>query len=206
MVKGWVLESHKPVLIVAGLVSLLIVIVAMISSVWPTQENWYFELGLLGKDKTADKYFADGNSTVNVGLVNSWFIYVHNYMGEKQSVIVKAKLLNSTMELPHDLEHRASQASSFIEFPLFISADETMFIPFSWSILETESHDDSIIIKRLMVNEQTVNIQVSNSVKSSYKVVFELWVLDNVSGEYKFGWESKDEMFSVSLYMGFNLS
>jgi hypothetical protein len=106
---------------VAGLVLLLIIVVAVIGSVWPTQEEWFIELGLFGRNKTADAYFANADSTVDVGALNSWFIYVHNHMGAVQDVSVRARLLNSTMELPDDREHQPSNAASFAEFPLSLS-------------------------------------------------------------------------------------
>ena len=202
---GLVLESHKPALILAGLVCLLIVIVAVIASVWPTQEEWFFELGLLGKDKTADAYFTNVHSIVDVGEVNSWFIYVHNYIGAVEDVSVRVKLLNSTIELPDNREHQPSNAISFAEFPSSLSVNETVLIPFSWSILDTETQNGSTVIKRLMVNEQPVDVRVSESVISSFWVVFELWVQDRKSGEYEFGWESKEGFSSASIYMGFKL-
>jgi hypothetical protein len=201
-----VLGAHKPALAVAGLVLLLIVIVAMISSVWPSQEEWFLELGLLGKDKTADAYFANSNSAVDVGALNSWFIYVHNHMGAVQDVSVRAKLLNSTMELPNDREHQPSSAVSFAEFPLSLSVNETVLIPFSWSIMEVEGQNGSTVIKRLMVNEQLVAVDISAPANSSFRIIIELWVKDWVSGEYKFGWESKEGFSSASIYMRFKLN
>jgi hypothetical protein len=201
-----VLKAHKPVLIAAGLVLLLIVIVAVISSVWPTQEKRFIELGLLGKNKTAEAYFANANSTVEVGALNSWFIYVHNHMGAVQYVSVRAKLLNSTMEPPNDQEHQPSNATSFAAFPLSLSANETVLVPLSWSIMEAEAQNGSTLIKRLMVNEQPVDVDVSASVNSSFRMVFELWVYDQSSHEYRFGWGSGEEFSSASIYMWFGLN
>ena len=189
----------------AGLVCLLIIIVAVIASVWPTQEEWFFELGLLGKDKTADAYFTDDHSVVDVERVNSWFIYVHNHIGAVAVVDMRIKLLNSTMDLPNDREHQPSLAASFVEFPLSLSVNETVFVPFSWSITVAETQNGSTVIKRLLVNEQPVDVEVLD-VNSSFLVVFELWVQDSNSGKYMFGWESRGALYSASIYMGFKLN
>ena len=53
---GLVSEAHKTVLVISGLLCLLIIVLAFAASVWPKQENTFIELGLLGKDKTADAY------------------------------------------------------------------------------------------------------------------------------------------------------
>ena len=196
---------NKTVVIFAGLVLMLIVLVAVISSVWPTQEERFIELGLLGKDKTADAYFANENANINVGTLNNWFIYVHNHLGYAQNVIVKAKLLNSAMELPNDRIHEPSNLTSFVEFPLSLSVNQSVLIPFSWSILGAEIQNGSAVIKQILVNNQTVNTDL-DSMNYSFVIVFEIWVQNKVSEEYNFSWESGNDLSSASIYMWFNMS
>ena len=172
----------------------------------PKQEKWFIELGLLGRDMMADAYFSNADSTVDLGEQNSWFIYIHNHMDSAQDVCVRVKILNSTMELPKDRKHQYSNATYLIEFPQKISMNETALIPFSWSISQSETISDSIIIKRLKINEHHFDVEISSSFVSSFRLVFELWVLDSDSGEYQFGWESIDGFFSASLYMAFRVN
>ena len=191
---GLVSEAHKTVLVISGLLCLLIIVLAFTASVWPKQENTFIELGLLGKDKTADAYFINAYSIVEIGDVNSWYIYVHNHMKDSQVVSIRAKLLNASSDLPDNRRHQPSAAGAFAEFP------------FSWSILNAESQNGSITIKRLLVNEQPVEVAVSNSANSSFNIVFELWVRDVNSGNYTFGFRSQENSSSVSIYMGFRLN
>jgi hypothetical protein len=195
---------HKTAIIVAGLVLLLIVLVAVISSVWPTQEEQFIELGLLGKNKTADSYFVTENANIDVGALSSWFIYVHNHLGYTQTISVRVKLLNSAMELPDDQEHQPSNLTSFVEFPLSLSVNQSVLIPFSWSIMDAESQNGSAVIKQLLVNNQTVNVDVRSSY--SFAIDFELWVQNHGSGEYSFGWESEKGFSSASVNMWFNVN
>ena len=197
------IERHAPTLKLAGLLGLLIVIVAVLSSVWPTQEEYFFELGLLGNNKAADKYFTNADSTVDVGATNNWFIYVHNHMGNTQNVLLRAKLVNSTAGLPSDRNHQPSLAASFAEFPVVLSANETALIPFSWSVLESETCDDTIVLRSLLVNGERVEAEVLTSPSSSLYMIFELWTQDRISEEYRFGWKSGDGFSSASVYMGF---
>ena len=191
---------------IGALVLFLILAVAFISAFWPRYEERFIELSLLGKDKTAKEYYLNDNSTLKPGSQVSWHIYIHNHMGSLQNVTVRVKLLNSTMEAPDDRKHEPSPFASFAEFPLSLSVDDTLFIPFSWCILDAVSQNGSIILKRLMVNGQTVEVNVPAFSNSLFRMVFELWVYDQSSHGYKFGWESGKEFASVSVYMWFNVS
>ncbi|MEM3704240.1 MAG: hypothetical protein QXX79_07490, partial [Candidatus Bathyarchaeia archaeon] len=127
-------KVHNPIFIIGALVLFLIIVVAVLSAFWPKYEERFFELGLLGKDRKAEGYYPNDNSTLEVGSQILWYIYVHNHMGSAQSVSVRVKLLNSTMEAPDDRKNKPSPYPSFIEFPLFLSVDETVFVLFSWSV------------------------------------------------------------------------
>ena len=199
-------RKHGFALAIGALVLLLILVVAGISAFWPSYEERFFELGLLGKDKTAESYFQEGNSTLDVSSKVNWYIYVYNHMGNAQNVDVKVKLINSTMELPDDREHEPSLLEALVDFPLSLSVNETVFVPFSWSILEADYQNGSTVLKRLMVNDQMVEVDVPVSSDSSFYIVFELWVYDQVSHEYKFGWGSEKGFFSASLNMGFRVN
>jgi hypothetical protein len=197
---------HKPILIISALVLFSILAVAVLSAFWPRYEERFIELGLLGKDKKAEGYYPNDNSTLKVGSPILWHIYVHNHVGSIQNVSVRVKLLNSTMEMPNDQEHKPSPYAFFIEFPLSLPVDETLIVPFSWSILDTASQNDSIIIKSLIVNNQTVQVNVPASTDNSFRMVFELWVYDRSTHEYKFGWSSGKEFYSASTYIWFRIT
>lgn len=199
-----VIEERGSTFFVVGLVLFLIIFVAIIGSSWPTQEETFIELGLLGKDKTADSYFANEKGIVDVGALNSWYVYVHNHMGDMADVNVRAKLVNSILEMPDNRKHKPSDSASFAEFPLSLSVNETALLPFNWSIMKVEAQNGSIIVKSLLVNKQLIDVSVP--VDSSLRIVLELWVRDRVSGEYKFGWESKAGFSSASIYMGFEIN
>ena len=191
---------------IGALVLFSILAVAVISAFWPRYEERFFELSLLGKDKKAEGYFLNDNSTLEVGSQVLWYIYIHNHMGSLQNVSVRIKLLNSTMEVPNDREHKPSPFASFVEYPASLSVDDTLFVPFSWGILDVVSQNSSIILKRLMVNGQTVEVNVSAFSDYLFRMFFELWVYDQSSHEYKFGWESEKEFYSASSYMGFRVT
>lgn len=198
-------KFYNPIFIIGALILFLILAVAVISAFWPKYEERFFELGLLGRDKKAEGYFLNDNSTIEVGSQLVWYIYVHNHIGEEQKVSVRIKLLNSTMEDPDDRRNKPSPYPFFAEFPLLLSVDETVIIPFSWSVLEAISQNDSIIIKSLMVNGEAIEVGVSAFSDYSFRIVFELWVYDPSIREYRFGWQSGEESHSASTYIWFRV-
>jgi uncharacterized membrane protein len=197
------LQSHKTVLVIVGLICILILVVAIIGSIWPKQEEWFFELGLLGKNKTADAYFSNENSIAEVGALNTWFIYVYNHMGTTQNVSIKSKLLNSSMKLPDDQTHQPSNVTTLEDFPVSLSANETVLIPFFWNIVEAERQNNSTIIDGIMINNNLFEVQISDS-NSTFTIIFELWV-ENSNGQYSFEWDSRNGVSSASIYMGFKV-
>lgn len=199
-------KSRKQALVVLGLVLLLITVVALISASWPKYEEQFIELGLLGKDGTATGYFSNDNPTITSGTQVNWSIYTHNHMANSEYITVKVKLLNSTMQAPNDNEHEPSPFASIDEFPVFLNVNDTQLIPFSWSILDSDSQNGLIVINSLVVNGKTVNVGPSVTSDSSFCMVFELWVYDQSSQAYSFGWDSGNGIHSASVNMWFNVS
>jgi len=198
------LKEYKPILVIGVLVSVLILSVAVISAFWPKYEERFFELGLLGKNKKAEEYYPNNNSTLQLGSSVLWHIYLHNHMGSIQNVSVRVKLLNSTMQAPDDRKHEPSPFPYFMELPVSLSVDETLLIPVSWSVVEASSQEGNVTISGLSVNNQTFNMSVLSS--NRFRMVFELWVYDQSSQQYKFGWDSGKGFYSASLYMWFSLT
>lgn len=182
---------------------IVFLILVLISTLWPRYEERFFEFGLLGKEKRAEGYFPTDDFTIKIGSQINWFIYIHNHMGSFQNVIVRVKLLNSTMQVPDDNENHPSPIVHFAEIPLYLSVDDTHYLPFTWSILEANVQNETIILESLEVNNQTVIVHVPTSSNSFFRMVFELWIYDQASQQYIFGWETGKDFSSSSLRMAF---
>ena len=191
---------------IATLVLILIVAIATLNNIWIRSEEKFFELSILGKNEIADEYYPNRNSTIEVNSQVSWYLHTSNHMGSLQKISIRVKLLNSTMEPPNDQTHTPSPFDSFIELPISLDVDDVQLIPFSWSILEAVSQNDSIIIKSLMVNDQTFDVYVSTDSGSLFRMIFEIWFYDQSTQEYTFKWDSGKNFSSTSVYMWFNIS
>lgn len=196
------MSQLKGNLVVGLIVIFLILSVAVIAISWPQQEAKFFELGLLGKDKTAEGYYPNNNSTITSNSNVKWYIYIHNHMGDVENISIKVKLLNSTMQKSDDVDNVPSPVPPILEFPATLSVNETLYIPFSWSILQLISRDDSIVLNSLMLNDETFKTNVPSN-DSSFTLTFELWVYDSNSYDYKFGWNYGGEFSSASVNIAF---
>jgi hypothetical protein len=186
------------------LILILIITVALISTIWPRNETRFFELGLLDKDQTAKAYFTIDNSTIEIGTQVRWFIFVHNNMGNVEKISVRVKLVNSTMAQPIDSKNTPSPSSFFLELPSSLSINDTVLLPFFWSIPQVTFQDGATNIRQLTVNNQIFDINVSSI--DYFSLVFELWVYDKVTQTYLFGWRSTGNDFSsASVNMGFKI-
>lgn len=179
--------------------------VAIISTIWPKYEDRFFELGVLGKNKTMDEYYPNLDSNLRVGSQVSWYIHIRNHVGNVQNLSLRVKLINSTTQPPNDHMHEPSPSDSFVELPLFFDVGEEQLIPFSWSILDVTSHGGVTTINRMIVNDQDIEVNVSTNLDSYFLMVFELWAYDQFTDEYKFEWKSGTDSSSVSTYLEFNV-
>lgn len=198
--------KRRSVLVTISLVIFLIMAIMLISSFWPKYEQQFVEMGLLGKDKLADDYFSNDNSTVLIHSQVDWYIFFHNHMEGSKNVLLKVKLLNSSMVVSNDQKYEPSPFGSFTELELFLDENETLLVPFFWSIEEASSQNNLFSLKYLMVNDKIVEVDVSTFSDSFFQMVFELWIYDASSQEYKFEWSSGNFYSSVSLHIGFRVA
>ena len=117
-------------------------------------------------------------------------------------VTIKVKLLNSTMNVPDDRSHLPSSEPVLLEIPVSLKIDETKLIPFNWSIENSFALEKTTHLDLLVINKQNKHTKVSSQ-NNYFKLVFELWIFDQDVNKYVFGWYSKDEFYSASIYIWF---
>jgi hypothetical protein len=196
-------KSNSNILTVAALILLLIIVIALFSAFWPRNEMRFFELGLLDKNKKAEAYFTLDNSTLEIGSQVDWFVFVHNHMGDAEKVVVRIKLLNSTMAQPIDSKNVPSPFNFFQELYSSLPDNESVLLPFSWRISNAASANGVTAVRQLVVNNQILDIDVSSN--GYFIIVFELWVYSQTDQNYLFGWRFGNSFSSASLTMGFNI-
>jgi len=171
----------------------------------PPRSEQFFAMWILGSEGLAEKYYPEDDPNLKVGQEVSWTLGVYNHMGSLQYVVVRAKLLNSTIAGPDELTGRPSPVSPIFEFTRVLADNETWLMPFKWRIENLRSEDGGITLTGLWINQEYFSGELATaSSGSNYRFVFELWFHDETSDALAFTWVSGDSKHSVWTQMWFN--
>ena len=171
---------------------------------FPRGEERFFALAVLGEEGMAEKYYPDDDSNVSVGENVHWILYLYNHMGEAQYVAVRVKLLNSTTPTANSTSCAPSPAPVVYEIRDVLLNNETRLYPFTWSTEEVGWIGDFVGINLLSVNGDLVEVDVCSRDGVDFRFVFELWVFDEKSDDFRFGWSYGDESRCVWNQIWFN--
>ena len=149
-------------------------------------DNPYFVLAILGDGLKSESYFPEDNSTINLGVKLSWFIYVYNGMGVSQYIKIKVKFLSSSLDSPNTTLCLPCSGSTLYEIKTIIKNNETWIVPFVWIIESMDVTAEYINIKSIRINNDILEVNVNNDGDQEYKIVFELWVYDVSIGDFVF--------------------
>jgi hypothetical protein len=198
------LDDWRLVFVSVCLVLVLGVFGPFVMAYFPRGEERFFALAVLGEEGMAEKYYPDDDSNVSVGEDVHWTLYLYNHMGEVSYVAVRVKLLNSTMTAPNSTAYVPSPAPTVYEIKNVLSNNETWLCPFSWSIEEVGRFEDFVGVNRLSVNGDLIETDVFSEDGLDFRFVFELWVFDENSDDFRFGWSYSDESRCVWNQLWFN--
>jgi len=171
----------------------------------PPSSERFFAMWILGSEGLAEHYYPDDDPNLGMGEEVDWALGVYNHMGSIQYVVVRVKLLNSTIAGPDEVSGTPSPVSPILEFTRVLADNETWSIPFGWRIESLGSKDSNIVLTALSINQVPFNGQLVSAVSGfNYRFVFELWFYDGASGDLAFSWRSDRFSHSVWTQMWFN--
>lgn len=150
----------------------------------------FFVLGLLGKDRTAENYFANDDSNIRYMEEMQWYVFVQNFMQEAQYILVKVKVLNSTMTRPDMVACTPSLEHAIMNFSVFLTSGQSLMIPFFWHVANYSLQGESLIVERLVIKSMSVSLNVSAVNGSNLSVIFEVLHYDPVIENFRFEWDS----------------
>ena len=200
--------SALKVFVAAFLISLAaFYAIAFVASV-PYPYDRYFALYTLGSSATAEHYFPGDVVDILPGARMSWYVAVYNHMGTVQLVKVTFTILNETMVGPDQLNNTPSARESFYETTRLLVTNETWILPMSWSILNATSTPNATSIHSLIFNGQalTDNVETEALHGYNYRIVIELWVYDDASGNFSYVWTANDGARSAWNQIWFNMT
>lgn len=187
--------------LVVGLV-LIVLTTSLIGRVVSGGGEQFFIMAMLGKDKMMGDYYPNSDPDVEVNSSVLWNIVVHNNMGGAQYVSIRVKVLNLTMQGPGALS--PSPTPVLLEFRNSLADNQTVWIPFNWSILEITHQGDSVVIKKLIINGVPYIVDVGAVSGFNFRFIFELWYSNAASQNFEFTWRSAGEERCVWNQLWFN--
>jgi len=184
------LEDWEYFFIFIGFVVIIILLNPIIKNDFFLDHEEFFEMAILGKNKLAEDYFI-GSENITIGKPIEWYIYIFNHMGELKKIEIKVKIIKSYMMPPDSVNCEPDSEISILDIPLSIENNEFYFYNFTWLISEVfNTNDKEIMIK---INDVRIQEDISINDDSSFRILFELWVYNEKSKQYEFGWLSKGE-------------
>ena len=197
------------VFVAVFLISLAVFSAIMYLAQVPYAYDQYFALYTLGSAGLAEHYFPGDVVDILPGTRMSWYVGVYNHMGTVQLVRVAFKLLNLTMVGPDQANNNsASPRESFYEITRLLVRNETWIFPVNWSVLNATTPPNATEIHSLTFNGQvlTDNVDVEALYGYNYRIVIELWVYDDSSGNFSFAWTANGEERSAYNQIWFNMT
>jgi len=169
------------------LVSLIIYLSIAYAVTTPRIDEEYFQMYILGREKTADKYYPyENNRTVPLNTNVTWYIIIENYIRKPSLVLIKFKLGNSTTKTVNDSKFEPSEMPVIQEITKVLLPDEKWVIELTWKIVKIEKIYDLYYLT-LDWNGTKISIYDVGS-KDSFRFVIELWTYNN--GKFILGWDS----------------
>jgi uncharacterized membrane protein len=160
---------------------------------------------ILGSNGLAENYYPNNNSTLTQGEPVNWTLGVYNHMGELEYVVVRVKILNSTLASPNELTGTPSPVDEIFEFSRILVDNETWSIPFGWSILNLTQQGQSVLLTGLSINQTSLRGNLGSATSGiNFRLVFELWSYDENTSASTFSWNAQGTTHSVWTQIWFN--
>jgi uncharacterized membrane protein len=184
------------------LVSLIIYLSITYAVTTPRIDEEYFQMYILGKEKTADKYYPyENNRTIPLNTNVTWYIIVENYVRKPSLVLIKFKLGNSTTKTVDDSKFEPAEMPVIQEMTKVLLPDEKWVIVLTWKIVKIEKIN-GLYYLTLDWNGTKIPIYDLGS-KYLFRFVIELWTYNN--GKFILGWDSVQGRKIAWLQMWFEI-
>jgi hypothetical protein len=173
----------------------------------PPPSEQFYAMYILGSNGLAEHYYPNDNSDLTIGEPVNWTIGIYNHMGSLQYVVVRVKLLNSTLPSPNELTGTPSSVAPLFEFARVLVDNETWSMPFVWRLLDVSSSPTGVQITGMSINQIIVKGSLGRALSGiNYRLVFELWFYDSATNGLVFSWSAQNTQHSVWTQIWFNVT
>lgn len=173
----------------------------------PPPSEQFYAMYVLGSKGLAEHYYPNDNPNLSVDEPVKWTIGIYNHMGSLQYVVVRVKLLNSTLPSPDELTATPSSVTPLFEFTRVLVDNETWSIPFVWKVLSVSPGPREVLITGMSINQIVLSgTLVKATQANNYRFVFELWFYDRTANDLVFSWRTQNAQHSVWTQIWFNVT
>jgi len=173
----------------------------------PPPSERFFAMWILGSGGLVEHYYPEDDPNLGVGDEVNWTLGVYNHMGSVQYVVVRAKLLNSTLASPDELTGKPSPVIPLFEFTRVLLDNETWSIPFVWRVLNVTISEGRLMLTELSINGVHLNGEFATAFSGfNYRFVFELWSFDQAFNDLTFTWRTNSSQHSAWTQIWFNMT
>jgi len=173
----------------------------------PPPSESFFAMWILGSGGLAENYYPEDDPNLGVGDEVNWTLGVYNHMGSVQYVVVRAKLLNSTLASPDELAGKPSPVIPIFEFSRVLLDNETWSIPFVWRVLNVTISERRLTLTGLSINGMHLSGEFATAFSGfNYRFVFELWFFDQAVNDLTFTWRTNSSQHSAWTQIWFNMT
>lgn len=171
----------------------------------PPPSEQFYAMYILGSNGLAEHYYPNDNPNLKIGEPINWTIGIYNHMGSLRYVVVRVKLLNSTLPSPDELTGVPSSVAPLLEYARVLVDNETWSIPFVWRIMSVSQNLGELMITGMSINQTTISGNLIRAVSGhNYRLVFELWFYDKSTNDLAFSWRTQNTQHSVWTQIWFN--
>jgi hypothetical protein len=159
----------------------------------------YSQRGLQG-------YIPNSNLSVPAGQALNWSFAVANRMNKAEFVMIIARIGNSSTPTPN-----ATTPSTTLpelgRMERFINDGDTSRINFTWTIVSS-SQNSGLVYLNVSINGQSSlsSAPVGTKPGGFFRLIFELWTFDPVSGSFQFGYPAQASQVGSWLQVWFKAS
>ena len=147
----------------------------------------FFSLAIVDSGKTSIDYFNGENSIVNIDEKYDWYIFAENKFDSSKQILVKVKLVDENIDPPNSTSCTPCLATPIFEKDVYLNNNESIYLPFEWSINNVEYYQETSKITDITVDDIEIPVNVLSS-SNNFRFIFELWVYDSNSRDYVFKW------------------
>lgn len=153
-------------------------------------------------------YIPNSSLTVATGQTMNWSFSVTNRMNKAEFILIVTRIGNLSSSTPNETTPATPQTTQQVgKAEQFINDGETSRINFSWTV------ESSYLIAGQTYLNISINRQpsissapVSASQGRNFRLIFELWTFDPISGSFQYGYPGQTSQVGSWLQVWFNAS